>query len=206
MKPLSKNIFCLVFVQFFVGTFSIAERLGCRDESGKMIDWFYLYKLPKTVDGNEVTKHTSLGMNYLYITPSTPTDQWTLSERLVNDSSSMPGSTLSFIYDYQNKNENNLVMMYNDEPPNGSTDGSRGHTKGVVVANDISGFWLIHSVPKYPPSLEEGRYDYPETGTHYGQSFLCISFTGDQLGEVGNQLVFNEPHFYSSNVPQYLKT
>jgi len=122
---------------------------------------------------------------------------------LINESSSIPGLTLSFIY--KKNDDDNLVMMYNDEPPNSPTDGTRGHTKGVVVANDISGFWLVHSVPKYPPALDEGHYDYPETGTHYGQSFLCISFLGDQMNKVGKQLKYNEPHFYSTNVPNFLK-
>jgi deoxyribonuclease-2 len=73
------------------------------------------------------------------------------------------------------------------------------------VANDISGFWIVHSVPKYPPAMDTGRYDYPHSGTIYGQSFLCISFTGEQIGTVGKQLQYNEPTFYSHQVPDYLK-
>jgi deoxyribonuclease II len=199
---MSKLQFALLFCQLLSTAFAIADRLGCRDESGNMVDWFYLYKLPNEFDRKaETVEQSNSGLNYLFITASS--DRWTLSQRLINESNSMPGLTLSPAY---HKNNDNFVMMYNDEPPNGATDGSRGHTKGVVVANDISGFWLIHSVPKYPPALEEGRYDYPHTGTIYGQSFLCISFTGDQMGTVGKQLAFNEPHFYSSHVPEYLKT
>jgi deoxyribonuclease II len=114
----------------------------------------------------------------------------------------MPGRTLSPIYD--ENIDDYLIAMYNDEPTNADVDNVRGHTKGVVVANDISGFWLIHSVPKYPPAIGE-KYDYPHTGTMYGQSFLCISLTGDQIGKVGRQLQYNEPRFYSSNVPEYLR-
>lgn len=202
MKSLIKIFFCIVFAQFLGGVLSIAERLGCRDESGKLVDWFYLYKLPKSLEESEAEKHSSSGLSYAYILPSS-TEGWTLSERLVNESSSIPGLTLSFIY--KKNDDDNLVMMYNDEPTNSPTDGTRGHTKGVVVANDISGFWLVHSVPKYPPALDEGHYNYPETGTHYGQSFLCISFIGDQLNKVGKQLRYNEPHFYSTNVPNFLK-
>jgi deoxyribonuclease-2 len=73
-----------------------------------------------------------------------------------------------------------------------------------VASNDISGFWMVHSVPKFPPALGES-YDYPHTGTIYGQSFLCISFTAEQIDYVGKQLMYNEPHFYSSHVPEYLK-
>lgn len=196
--------FCLILFQLFAGGFSIADRLGCRDEDGKLVDWFYLYKLPNTFFGLGGEKSKNDGLSYLFMTPSS-ISQWTLSKRFINESTSMPGATLSFIYKPQH-DDNNLVMMYNDEPTNGQTDGSRGHTKGVVVANDISGFWLVHSVPKFPPALEEGKYNYPKSGTIYGQSFLCISFTGDQMGKVGKQLKFNEPHFYSSHVPKYLKT
>lgn len=202
-RQLSIKFFFILF-QLFAGVFAIADRLGCRDEDGKLIDWFYLYKLPNKFDGLRSKESKNEGLSYLYITPSSMS-QWTLSERFINESTSMPGATLSFVYKKQDV-DNNLVMMYNDEPTNGKTDGSRGHTKGVVVANDISGFWLVHSVPKFPPALEEGQYDYPKSGTIYGQSFICISFTGDQLGKVGNQLKLNEPHFYSSHVPKHLKT
>lgn len=88
----------------------------------------------------------------------------------------------------------------------GPTDETKGHTKGVLIANDTSGMWLIHSVPKFPPTPEEGSYGYPKSGMVYGQSFLCISLTGDQLGKVGRQLQYNEPHFYFGYIPEYLKS
>ena len=98
-----------------------------------------------------------------------------------------------------------MIMQYNDEPPTGQTDGTRGHTKGTVVANDISGFWLIHSVPHFPPAFSD-KYDYPSFGKLYGQSFLCISLSGSEFWKVGKQLKYNEPHFYSSKVPDFLKS
>jgi deoxyribonuclease-2 len=201
---MNRRIFFIACVQLFVGVLSIAERLGCRDESGNLVDWFYLYKLPSSLEGDKNLQQTHSGLSYLYITPSSMS-QWKMSPLLINDSQSMPGLTLSPVYKEKGSGDS-LVMMYNDEPPEGQTDGSRGHTKGVVFANDISGFWLVHSVPKFPPTASDGNYDYPKTGTIYGQSFLCISFTGDQMGKVGKQLKFNEPHFYSSHVPEYLKT
>lgn len=194
------KFFCILvsFYHLLPSAYSVADRLGCRDEAGNMVDWFYLYKLPKQLESDGASNS---GMNYLFVTPSS-SGEWTLSKRLLNDSSSMPGQTLSPVYE---KTDSNLFMMYNDEPPTGSTDGTRGHTKGVVVANDISGFWLVHSVPKYPPAPEDS-YGYPHSGLPYGQSFLCMSFTGDQIGKIGKQLIYNEPHFYSSHVPDYLTT
>lgn len=157
---------------------------------------FYLYKLP-----NKFSDRSNSGLEYLFITPKSQST-WSLSPHLINSTSSFPGQTLAFLYT-QNISDY-LVAMYNDEPTNGNVDNARGHTKGVVVANDISGFWMVHSVPKFPPALGE-KYDYPHSGTIYGQSFLCMSFTGDQIDIVGKQLQFNEPRFYSTQVPEFLK-
>lgn len=103
--------------------------------------------------------------------------------------------------------ESNLIILYNDEPPHGETDGFRGHTKGVVIANENgTGLWLIHSVPHYPPDLIDQKYNYPQTGTLYGQSFLCISFGNkNELELIGQQLIYNNIHVYSSNVPEALQ-
>lgn len=43
-----------------------------------------------------------------------------------------------------------MVAAYNDEPPGAQMDATNGHTKGVLVADDKTGVWLIHSVPLYP--------------------------------------------------------
>lgn len=74
------------------------------------------------------------------------------------------------------------------------------------MANKNEGFWLVHSVPKFPPSFEDsGEYDYPSSGTVFGQSFLCMSFKKDQMNKVGTQLRFNEPGVYASNIPEKLE-
>lgn len=207
---------------------AVAETLGCRDEAGNLVDWFYLYKLPSDRSSDSQSSSSSSssssstdqssaeaeaervrGLQYYYATP-TSSGRWTLSDRLINQTDSFTGRTLDFIYGGRRGgrggNSNNLVLMYSDQPPMGAMNGERGHTKGVVVANEINGFWLIHSVPKFPPTLEEGRYGYPDTGTVYGQSFLCISLNANQLFEVGKQLQYNEPNFYSTQIPDYLRT
>jgi hypothetical protein len=88
---------------------------------------FYLYKLP-----NKYSNAVNSGLEYLYITPSSPSN-WTKSEIHINSPISMPGQTLSLVYN-TSTNHDLLVAMYNDEPTNGDVDNSRGHTKGVVVS------------------------------------------------------------------------
>lgn len=75
--------------------------------------------------------------------------------------------------------------MYNDQPPIGQTSFSSGHTKGVVIAREDGGFWLIHSVPHYPPDPKDGDYSYPKTGLKNGQSYLCITLPAKELEIVG---------------------
>lgn len=103
--------------------------------------------------------------------------QWGLSEVDINDTSCMVAHTLSL------QGENNVYLLYNDQPPHGAASELKGHTKGVVMANASGGFWLIHSVPHFPLSLEQ--YAYPKSGTHFGQSFLCLSLGLEALNSVG---------------------
>lgn len=173
-----------------------SAELGCRDENGNLVDWYYLYKLPEKVAGTSETA----GLHYTFVTADQASAGWQLSGRNVNESDSIPGRTLEPVLGAKEL----LTVLYNDEPPEGKTDELRGHTKGVVATDGTSGFWLIHSVPKYPPELGQ-QYHYPNTGRMYGQSFLCISFGADQMDSVGRQLELNEPHVYSYNIPNELR-
>lgn len=88
-------------------------------------------------------------------------------------------------------------MMYNDEKPDGPTSSSKGHTKGVLLFDTSSGYWLVHSVPKFPPP---NAYDYPDSGRTYGQSFLCVSFSYKQLKAIGT-FKLGIPRRRSNNKP-----
>lgn len=140
----------------------------------------------------------------------------------------MTGQTLSQAYFSDNDvHDDRLLVAYNDEPPNQKSNSRKGHLKGVVVADKRSGFWLVHSVPLYPNITCEyfvviylaflfnsdvfyvflanpEDYHYPPTGLIYGQSFLCLSLSADQIDIVGKQLIYNEPQIYESKLPQSL--
>ena len=76
-----------------------------------------------------------------------------------------------------------------------------GHTKGAVAFNEDSGFWLITSVPKYPPRASTG-YTYPHTGCMYGQMFMCVTFNSSAMDNISLQLRYNDPNVYDSNLPE----
>ena len=117
------------------------------------------------------------GTAYTYIDSSST--NLTFYNRDITSPSSPLGRTLAGVYKGAD-----LSFMYNDETPSGKTSSSYGHTKGVIGATGNEGFWLIHSVPSFPPPPEQG-YSYPPNGRVYGQSFLCLS-----LGMTVLQLFF----------------
>ena len=79
----------------------------------------------------------------------------------------------------------NLLLMYNDELPNGTTSQSAAHAKGVVAFDRSAGFWMLHSVPRYPPD-SGATYSYPVTGFKYGQTLLCLTLPFSSANEIGN--------------------
>lgn len=66
-------------------------------------------------------------------------------------------------------------LLYNDETPGGEVSSYRAHAKGVVVFGRSLGFWLVHSVPKFPPDPASQPYGYPDPEAEYGQSAACVS-------------------------------
>lgn len=56
---------------------------------------------------------------------------------------------------------------------------------GLLLWNRFQGFWLIHSIPQFPPIPEEG-YDYPPTGRRNGQTGICVTFKYNQYEAIGN--------------------
>uniref|UniRef100_A0AAG5D067 Uncharacterized protein n=1 Tax=Anopheles atroparvus TaxID=41427 RepID=A0AAG5D067_ANOAO len=178
------------------------ETLGCRIENGELVDWYYLYKLPK-----EPAEHDSPtnGLRYVYVSSKDEglgagPLQWKPARFTVNQSASAPGRTIA--PSLSNRSAI-LTILYNDEPSNGPMNAERGHTKGVVSTDGNTGYWLVHSVPKFPPEIGTS-FSYPHTGMLYGQSFLCISLDAAEMETVGHQLLYNEVTVYSASVPSLL--
>ncbi|XP_068209876.1 deoxyribonuclease-2-alpha [Palaemon carinicauda] len=192
---------------------------GCRDQNGKPIDSFVVYKLP--MDKNSEFAPLKLGTAYMYLTPETAArlqsggvssvfseyrdsaSGWVLSNVSIGSEYSMLSYTLRRIYSDKDFLQNSALIMYNDEFPNGTKSFTKGHTKGVFVMTQSGGFWLVHSVPLYPPSPEDG-YSYPSSGHHYGQIMLCISLPVEEAENIGGQLIQNEPFIYASSMPTSL--
>ena len=119
-------------------------------------------KLPQGVNGSN-------GRAFIYADNTNP--QWQLSSKLIDDEKSAIGATVSQIYKHEpvmflqfSKLKLLLVdcnalyffqsafyMLYSDDGPARGSDSYRGHSKGAMLFDHSTGFWLSHSVPNYPP-------------------------------------------------------
>jgi deoxyribonuclease-2 len=118
-----------------------------------------MMKVPK-ITGNTIP-NVAAGLAYLYLDANTT---YSLSPKSLQQNQDAAANTLSQLYGHGTNSMGWLI--YNDEGSSGPTCSYCGHTKGVLGFDANGAFWLIHSVPKYPPAVNGGgSYSYPDSGT-----------------------------------------
>lgn len=92
--------------------------------------------------------------------------------------------------------------MYNDEPPDSSPSSYRAHAKGVLALNSSAGFWLLHSVPKFP-APPPAPFVFPHPEQRLGQSAFCLTLiTKDVESCLAPSLMLDYVDIYSSFAPE----
>ncbi|KAM9688261.1 deoxyribonuclease-2-alpha [Trichechus inunguis] len=169
-----------------------AGALTCYGDSGQPVDWFVVYKLPaKSGPGDAAGR----GLRYKYLDAGS--GGWRDGAGLISSSAGAVGRSLLPLY---RSNASELAfLLYNDQPPKSSRvwdSSSRGHTKGVLLLDQEGGFWLVHSVPRFPPPASSAAYSWPYSARRYGQTLLCVSFPLTQFLTIGRQLSYTYPLVY----------
>ncbi|XP_041862339.1 deoxyribonuclease-2-beta isoform X2 [Melanotaenia boesemani] len=168
--------------------------ISCKNEAGKPVDWFIIYKLPRYRIGE-----VGSGVEYMYLDSSV--GSWQMSKFMINTSRGAVGNTLSQLYMGKAYMSNSSVYaLYNDGPPIVKYIRGYGHTKGVLLFDQSQGFWLSHSIPHFPSFPERG-YQYPSSGKLNGQTALCVTYQYAQFLRIAQQLVYLYPRFYNCSVP-----
>uniref|UniRef100_A0A3B3CFY6 Deoxyribonuclease-2-alpha n=1 Tax=Oryzias melastigma TaxID=30732 RepID=A0A3B3CFY6_ORYME len=164
-----------------------ASYVKCRNDRGDEVDWYILYKLPKTKKD---------GLIY-YMDENT--NGWTASNQKIDSVSGCVGRTLKPLLDYYvRKTENFGYLLYNDQPPKPyAASSSYGHSKGVVMLDRQTGVWLSHSTPQFP--AYQSQNFWPESGNKNAQTFMCITFPYAQFKEIGLQLKYIHPYSFDSH-------
>uniref|UniRef100_G3MF22 Uncharacterized protein n=1 Tax=Amblyomma maculatum TaxID=34609 RepID=G3MF22_AMBMU len=180
------------------------KKISCKNATGKPVDWFVLYKLPKT---KHVNGCMSLqGGEMAYSDSGTKKSLWILLSSDIYFPKLNPiRETLAPIFGSKPDKEVAYVA-YNDQLP-GRFNGTRGgHSKGILMASKKgqSIVWLQHSVPRFVENVTEG-YIYPGSGRENGQLFLCLSMPLASVNIVAKHLQVQAANVYQTHSPNWAK-
>lgn len=166
------------------GSQRIDASFSCLDENGHPVDWFVALKAPG-------------GGKYYYLDSTNP-DKFLASS---HDITAHTGGSIidSITQLYDASTSDHAWAVYNDEDDHSHKMTSRAHAKGLVLFDTSQGFWLVHSVPRYPQRYAEGYQGLPSD--KYAQSFLCLTLPAKEFENVGFQLSTYWPQTYDSNFP-----
>lgn len=173
----------------FITGFTLAmvtASLSCKNADGVDVDWFYVYKLPKPTKKSMISD----GVTFYYLDDDHPV--FNISPTTIAHHRQPISNTLNQIY---TRREHVSYFFYNDHFPGElhARGGRTAHAKGVVAHDNDSGFWLIHSVPRFPSNQS---YVWPETAKSFGQSMLCVSFPQSEMTKIKRQLEIMSPICY----------
>ncbi|CAD8161223.1 unnamed protein product [Paramecium octaurelia] len=173
---------CIVLAIFTITTHS----QSCLNTSGKEVDWWFILKMPL----NSTQKWT--GLEYFYCDSVNNCKEFNLQDDELSSSTSPLMSTIKQI----NFEDNNFVnMLWSDQPIKGTTYSSNAHSKGIMSAKldgDKNAFIISHSTPRFPKLDDSGKIadDVHENFPKYGQHFLCLSTTSDDINDVLAQMYY----------------
>ncbi|MEY2498561.1 MAG: deoxyribonuclease [Verrucomicrobiota bacterium] len=169
------------------------------DENGKVVDWWFAYKVPKLA--KTADSPTATGYEYIYYDPNI--GRVVRSPNLLTDGQGALDLTLKSVFD--NPDATTGWILYNDEMP---TDAKRkdsasyGHTKGVIAFDTASktALWLLHSWPKYADP-----HTVAMPTPIYGQTYLCLALDLATASKIADQMANHQtPQVYVPRVPAAL--
>ncbi|MCP4702631.1 MAG: hypothetical protein GY862_38090 [Gammaproteobacteria bacterium] len=181
---------------------------------GKPVDWWFMYKIPQHIG----PKRNTTGFEFIFCdnTSQAPgRNKYKLDSHRLDQPGSAMEQTLKQVF---SGNPDVGYIIWNDELPEplkekryrfkySSNSRSYGHTKGVLAFNakENSGFYLLHSTPKFPEITLSAKKDLlVESGqAENGQTYLCITLKNYEMANaIAEVLNFNHrPQVYCHKLP-----
>jgi deoxyribonuclease-2 len=176
--------------------------LSAIGDSGKHVDWWFIYKVPKDAKAADKSGKPATGYEYAYF----DSDSKVLagSKHLLNDTSNALHLTLQQMP--ASGHPTMAAVFYNDEYPSSlkkTNNDDKGHCKGVLAFDSAtnSAIWLLHSTPRYSTP---GSFEFPSDELDYGQTFLCITLKDVKTAEaIATQMLSQQgPQTYGPALPK----
>jgi deoxyribonuclease-2 len=185
-----KSIFTILTLSVLLLSLTSIHALGCLDQSQVEEPWWVAIRLPG--------KSPRTMIKY-----DAPSQSWVPT--LGDDNGEVFLKRLLAQVDPST----DYYMAFNDEHPklNGgaiSLGSGTAHAKGLMVVDkNWTGFYLHHSVPKYPAFSPQAGFDYTTPPTsHYGQHFMCLTIKTKATADLlRTQFKLENVSIYADNFP-----
>lgn len=200
------NLYAFATVTLLLRVVTATQPLSCLNTTGSPVDWWTALKFPR-------------GDAFAYMDSNAAQDSsgklvWTLGYDWAVTSGVPLAYTLQQLYKHAGQFG---YIMWNDEFPGGDPPVWEGgaHAKGVLGLDQSSGFYLLHSVPKFPAApcvnCPDGIGNGSYTGIAlaqqlYGQSFMCMTMPTSELDKVAQMAIDEEAWVYDHMLPAELQT
>lgn len=183
----------LLLIGFIGYQSKIQSAITCRDPTGKAVDWFIVYKVPKTTADKTSNGHFS-GTEFYYMDNSSIFFEYRQSN-ISSETNNPLYNTLQPLY---SKNTDiKSYAMYNDQPPMGNTRSDKAHSKGAVAFDKDNGFWMVSSVPHFPAKVSSG-FIYRSSQTKNGQTILCVTVPAKMKNKINQIFQLTRPYIYDT--------
>ena len=153
----------------------------CLNPSGQEVDWYAIFFMPASISSdNEI--------HYGYFDPNFSSLQY-----YKYDINTFP-PTHRTRYTLRDEKDFNYFFWNDDkivkDGPSSSAATSQIHAKAALVYNSISGYFLFHSIPRFPTRTSENIFleELSNNTGSYGQAFLCIS-VDKEIAEINAKLI-----------------
>ncbi|XP_065922756.1 plancitoxin-1-like isoform X2 [Magallana gigas] len=143
--------------------------INCKNPSGRAVDWFILFKLPKLNTG----KVHTVGTEFFYMDADNQNFKITTMQNVIRPNRNPLFQTLKPLY--SNSPFIQSYAMYNDQEPSGKKAAqTKAHSKGALAFDKSNGFWMISGIPRFPAEVSEG-YHFSDEQKPFGQTVLCVT-------------------------------
>jgi len=180
----------LVITIFLALMVSCKTNLSCVNPSGDEVDWSVILTFPKT-------SHESGKLNYGYFDHSSKKMSYHQVDKVANFPPVHLTSQLNKRNNVKGKEDTNYFVWNDDmtiDDDEKKSSMGKAHSKGILAYDSTSGFYLVHSLPRFP--YRKGKdflEDLPDNTGIYAQSFLCISLKKDEEKKVIEDLLIINP-------------
>lgn len=165
---------------------------ACKDPNNNIVDWYLIMLLPSTA-------HPEKKLVYLYY------DEKTGSKQYDFDSKTFPPIRDTHTVDNLNPKDKVNYFFWNDdtstEDKSSAASKTKAHSKGGLVYNKNTGYFLMHSLPRFPRRTADNKFvdELPDNAGIYAQHFLCISTNLDNNLKIVDTLNIINPQLIIKN-------